>query len=55
LRYSRVPHHPTLRRDGDQVIILDQTRLPHEEHYLRLDSLDDAATAIRDMQVRGAP
>ena len=47
--------HPTLRRDGDQVIILDQTRLPHEEHYLRLDSLDDAATAIRDMQVRGAP
>jgi len=49
------PIHPTLRRDGDQVIILDQTRLPHEEHYLRLDSLDDAATAIRDMQVRGAP
>jgi methylthioribose-1-phosphate isomerase len=46
---------PTLRRDGDQVVILDQTRLPYEEHYLRLDSLACAATAIRDMQVRGAP
>lgn len=46
---------PTLRRDGDQVVILDQTRLPHEEHYVRLHDLDSAATAIRDMQVRGAP
>lgn len=46
---------PTLRRDGDQVVILDQTRLPHEERYLRLDGLDATATAIRDMQVRGAP
>lgn len=46
---------PTLRRDGDQVVILDQTRLPHEEHYVHLHDLDSAATAIRDMQVRGAP
>ena len=46
---------PTLRRDGDQVVILDQTRLPYREVFLRLDSLADAATAIRDMQVRGAP
>jgi methylthioribose-1-phosphate isomerase len=45
---------PTLRRDGDQVVILDQTRLPWK-NLLRLDSLDDAAAAIRDMQVRGAP
>lgn len=46
---------PTLRRDGDEVVILDQTRLPHEEHYFRLHDLDSAAAAIRDMQVRGAP
>ena len=46
---------PTLRRDGDQVVILDQTRLPFEEHYLHLAGLADAVTAIRDMQVRGAP
>ena len=46
---------PTLRRDGDQVVILDQTRLPYEEHYLHLNSLACVATAIRDMQVRGAP
>ncbi|TYC54543.1 S-methyl-5-thioribose-1-phosphate isomerase, partial [Zoogloea oleivorans] len=46
---------PTLRRDGEQVIILDQTRLPYRECFLCLDSLEAAATAIRDMQVRGAP
>ena len=46
---------PTLRRDGEQVIILDQTRLPYQECFLCLDSLEAAATAIRDMQVRGAP
>ncbi|MDD3354548.1 S-methyl-5-thioribose-1-phosphate isomerase [Zoogloea sp.] len=46
---------PTLRRDGDHVVILDQTHLPYREHYRRLDSLEAVATAIRDMQVRGAP
>lgn len=48
-------HCPTLARDGEQVVILDQTRLPWTEHFLRLDTLTDAAVAIRDMQVRGAP
>jgi methylthioribose-1-phosphate isomerase len=37
------------------VEIIDQTRLPHELVVVRLDRLDDAARAIRDMQVRGAP
>ena len=46
---------PTLRRDGQQVLILDQTRLPHGEHYVALSTLEDAAHAIRSMQVRGAP
>src|SRR5216684_1535959 len=40
---------------GVIVDIIDQTRLPHELVIARLARLDDAARAIRDMQVRGAP
>ncbi len=41
--------------DGQGVEIIDQTRLPHELVVLRLMRLDEAARAIADMQVRGAP
>ncbi|MEZ5926589.1 MAG: S-methyl-5-thioribose-1-phosphate isomerase [Hyphomicrobiaceae bacterium] len=41
--------------DGRTVEILDQTRFPHLFEVVRLGTLDDAARAIRDMQVRGAP
>jgi methylthioribose-1-phosphate isomerase len=44
-----------LAEDGRTVEIIDQTRLPHELVILRLASAADAARAIRDMQVRGAP
>src|SRR5438094_1089892 len=44
-----------LAADGHTVEIIDQTRLPHELAIARLTGLDDAARAIRDMQVRGAP
>ena len=37
------------------VGIIDQTMLPHRLVRLRLASLSDAARAIADMQVRGAP
>jgi methylthioribose-1-phosphate isomerase len=40
---------------GICVEVIDQTRLPHELAIERLASLADAATAIRTMQVRGAP
>jgi len=43
------------RPGGVIVEIIDQTRLPHELVVARLARLDDAARAIRDMQVRGAP
>ncbi len=43
------------RPKGAVVEIIDQTRLPHELVIARLTRLDDAARAIRDMQVRGAP
>ncbi|HLY56887.1 MAG TPA: S-methyl-5-thioribose-1-phosphate isomerase [Stellaceae bacterium] len=37
------------------VKVIDQTKLPHELVTVELRTLDDAAHAIRDMVVRGAP
>ncbi len=37
------------------VSVIDQTRLPHEFVTIELGSCEDAARAIRSMQVRGAP
>ena len=45
---------PAADGSGD-VEILDQTLLPHVVEVARLTTLDDAARAIRVMQVRGAP
>jgi methylthioribose-1-phosphate isomerase len=44
-----------LAEDGWTVEVIDQTRLPHEFAILPLRSADEAAVAIRDMIVRGAP
>ena len=44
-----------LARDGWAVEIIDQTRLPFAFVTRRLETADAAATAIRDMWVRGAP
>jgi methylthioribose-1-phosphate isomerase len=44
-----------LAPDGWSVEIIDQTRLPHELAIVPLQSLEDAARAIKTMQVRGAP
>ncbi|MSO71293.1 MAG: S-methyl-5-thioribose-1-phosphate isomerase [Alphaproteobacteria bacterium] len=41
--------------DGRSVETIDQTRLPHAFVTLRLASAEDAARAIREMRVRGAP
>jgi methylthioribose-1-phosphate isomerase len=41
--------------DGWTVGVIDQTLLPHRFATLRLTTLDDAARAIKTMQVRGAP
>ncbi len=45
---------PTLSEEGCRVTILDQTRLPREATMITLATLEDAAHAIRVMQVRGA-
>jgi methylthioribose-1-phosphate isomerase len=44
-----------LAEDGWSVEVIDQTRLPHDFAIVRLASAAEAATAIRDMIVRGAP
>lgn len=44
-----------LHDDGWSVEIIDQTRLPHEFVTARLTTMQEAAVAIRTMQVRGAP
>src|SRR3546814_4053947 len=41
--------------DGSAVEIIDQTRLPHAFVTARLETMADAAHAIRAMLVRGAP
>jgi methylthioribose-1-phosphate isomerase len=44
-----------MRFHGDALEILDQTRLPREEVWLRCTSVRQVADAIRRMCVRGAP
>ncbi|TFH48223.1 MAG: S-methyl-5-thioribose-1-phosphate isomerase [Lysobacterales bacterium] len=44
-----------LNDDGWSVAVIDQTSLPHRFTTLRLTSIADAARAITDMVVRGAP
>ena len=44
-----------LADDGLSVEIIDQVALPHRLVVARLATLEDAARAIRDMHVRGAP
>jgi methylthioribose-1-phosphate isomerase len=44
-----------LAADGWAVEVIDQTRLPHELRIVRLETAADAAAAIADMVVRGAP
>ncbi len=44
-----------LRWQNDALQLLDQTKLPHEEIWLKIVSWESVAVAIRTMQVRGAP
>jgi methylthioribose-1-phosphate isomerase len=47
----------TIRFDADQggVVLIDQTRLPHETCMVVCQSAEDVAEAIRAMRIRGAP
>lgn len=39
----------------DHVILIDQRKLPLEEVWVRCDSYQEVAEAIREMKIRGAP
>lgn len=50
-----VPRPVRWSEDGRAVEMLDQTLLPGEERYLRLESAEEVAEAIASLRVRGAP
>ena len=39
----------------DEVVMIDQKALPHEERHLRFTDYRDVVAAIKDLTVRGAP
>ncbi|MDR1274796.1 MAG: S-methyl-5-thioribose-1-phosphate isomerase [Candidatus Accumulibacter sp.] len=47
----------TLWPDADRrsIHVIDQAALPHDFRVLRISSLEEAVSAIREMRVRGAP
>ncbi len=44
-----------IRWEKNRLVLLDQRRLPQVTHWQTIDSWQQAAAAIRDMVVRGAP
>src|SRR5215468_9969955 len=46
---------PTIAREGDAVVMIDQRKLPAEEIYVRCKTATEVARAIRTMVIRGAP
>jgi methylthioribose-1-phosphate isomerase len=45
----------SIKRDEDEIEIIDQLLLPHAEEWIRIDSPNDAYEAIKSMKIRGAP
>ena len=46
---------PTIARDNDAVVMIDQRKLPGQEVYVRCRTAAEVARAIRTMVIRGAP
>jgi methylthioribose-1-phosphate isomerase len=46
---------PTIARDADAVVMIDQRKLPAQEIYVRCKTGPDVARAIKTMVIRGAP
>ncbi len=46
---------PTIAREGDVVVMIDQRKLPAQELYVRCKTAPEVARAIRTMVIRGAP
>jgi methylthioribose-1-phosphate isomerase len=46
---------PTIAREDDAVVMVDQRKLPAEEIYVRCRTAAEVARAIKTMVIRGAP
>jgi methylthioribose-1-phosphate isomerase len=46
---------PTIAREADVVVMIDQRKLPAQEVYVRCKTAPEVARAIRTMVIRGAP
>ena len=46
---------PTIAREDDVVVMIDQRKLPAQEIYVRCKTAAEVARAIRTMVIRGAP
>src|SRR5512132_3322227 len=46
---------PTIAREDDAVVMIDQRKLPAEEVYVRCRTAAEVARAIKTMVIRGAP
>src|SRR5947199_3038335 len=46
---------PTIAREGDFVVMIDQRKLPAQEVYVRCRTAAEVARAIKTMVIRGAP
>ncbi|MDF1749393.1 MAG: S-methyl-5-thioribose-1-phosphate isomerase [Alphaproteobacteria bacterium] len=56
MEINGIPHRTIwVEEPRKSVAVIDQTKLPHRFETLILSSLEDAARAIEDMIVRGAP
>src|SRR5690348_3595251 len=55
MKISGVPYHTIWPAGPGRVRVIDQSRLPFELVTLDLTTLEDAAHAIKNMVVRGAP
>jgi methylthioribose-1-phosphate isomerase len=46
---------PTIAREADAVVMIDQRKLPADEVYVRCKTAAEVARAIKTMVIRGAP
>ena len=46
---------PTIAREDDVVVMIDQRKLPAQEVYVRCKTAAEVARAIKTMVIRGAP
>src|SRR4051812_28446841 len=46
---------PTIAREDDTVVMIDQRKLPAQEVYVRCRTAAEVARAIKTMVIRGAP